>query len=138
MAACGGTDAIPDRFPAKTVDRHCKEMSDTYAAYHKAWADPARKFIGDLRPADAPKTVVYPFGGGDLVSALVVYPDATEITTISLEAPGDVRAIDTIDKAKLAARPRHDQQRHPPPVPVGALDDQEPAGRLAPRPCRAR
>src|SRR5690348_876747 len=102
VAACGGTDAIPDRFPAKTVDRHCKEMSDTYAAYHKAWADPARKFIGDLRPAEAPKTVVYPFGGGDLVSALVVYPDATEITTISLEAPGDVRAIDTIDKAKLA------------------------------------
>jgi hypothetical protein len=103
VAACGGTDAIPDRFPARTVDRHCKEMNDTYAAYHKAWADPARKFIGDLRPAEAPKTVVYPFGGGDLVSALVVYPDATEITTISLEAPGDVRAIDTIDKSKLAA-----------------------------------
>jgi hypothetical protein len=46
--------------------------------------------------------VVYPFGGGDLTSALVVFPDATEITTISLEAAGDVRAIDEVKKGKLA------------------------------------
>ena len=52
--------------------------------------------------ADLPTTVVYPFGGGDLSSALAVYPDATELTTISLEAPGDIRAIDTITKDKLA------------------------------------
>lgn len=103
VAACGSDDALTDRFPAKTIDRHCKEMAETYASYRKAWADPAGKFIGDLRPSDVPKTVVYPFGGGDLVSALVVYPHATEITTISLEAPGDVRVIDTIDKAKLTA-----------------------------------
>ncbi|HWU91513.1 MAG TPA: hypothetical protein VN253_29800 [Kofleriaceae bacterium] len=101
VAACGGDEAVPDRFPAKVLERHCKEMKETYASYRKAWADQAAKFIGDLRPNDAPKTVVYPFGGGDLVSALVVFPDATEITTVSLEAPGDVRAIDTIDKAAL-------------------------------------
>jgi hypothetical protein len=103
VAACGGDEAFADRFPAKTIERHCKEMADTYAAYRKAWADQATKFIGDLRPNDAPKTVVYPFGGGDLVSALVVFPQATEITTISLEAPGDVRVIDSIDKTKLTA-----------------------------------
>lgn len=103
VAACGGEDAIPERFSAKTIERHCREMKETYASYRRAWAVPAGAFIGNLRPSDVPKTVVYPFGGGDLVSALVVYPDATEITTISLEAPGDVRAIDTIDKGKLAA-----------------------------------
>ena len=103
VAACGGDDAIADRFPAQVVAAHCKQMAETYGAYRKAWADPAAKFIGDLRPNDAPKTVVYPFGGGDLVSALVAFPTATEITTISLEAPGDVRAIDTIDKVKLQA-----------------------------------
>ncbi len=31
-----------------------------------------------------------------------MYPDATDITTISLEASGDARSIDTIDQAKLA------------------------------------
>src|SRR5262245_13644126 len=62
VAACGGDDAIPDRFPAKVIEAHCKQMAETYASYRKAWADPAAKFIADLRPNDAPKTVVYPFG----------------------------------------------------------------------------
>jgi len=37
--------------------------------------------------------VVYPFGGGDLISALTTYPEATEITTLSLEHAGDPRRI---------------------------------------------
>lgn len=101
VAACGGEDAIPERFPRRAIERHCREMAATYAAYRAAWADRAAKFIAELRPSTAPKTVVYPFGGGDLVSALVAFPDATEITTISLEAPGDVRAIDTIEAGPL-------------------------------------
>src|SRR5512140_1539445 len=101
-AACGGDDAIPEKFPQRTIDAHCKEMAGVYGSYKKSWADQAQKFIADLRPADAPTTVVYPFGGGDLSSALAVFPDATELTTISLEAPGDIRAIDSITKDKLA------------------------------------
>jgi hypothetical protein len=102
VAACGGDDAIPDKFPQKTIDAHCKEMKEVYASYRKAWADEAQAFIAKLRPSDLPATVVYPFGGGDLSSALAVFPDAKELTTISLEAAGDIRAIDTIPKAKLA------------------------------------
>ncbi len=103
VAACGSDDAIPERFSTPAINAHCKELAGTYAAYKKAWADQAGSFIAGLRPGDAPKTVVYPFGGGDLVSALVVYPDATEITTISLEAAGDIRVIDSITKAKLSS-----------------------------------
>jgi len=102
IAACGGDDAIPERFPARMIDAHCKEMAEVYKSYRKAWADQAAKFIADLRPHDIPKTVVYPFGGGDLTSALVVFPDAAEITTISLEAAGDIRVIDGIKKPALA------------------------------------
>ena len=51
---------------AGAIVAHCKEMTGIYASYKKAWADQAKKFIADLRPADLPKTVVYPFGGGDL------------------------------------------------------------------------
>ena len=102
VAACGSDDAIPERFSAKAIERHCKTMSELYASYKRAWADQAAKFISALRPADLPKTVVYPFGGGDLTSALVVYPDAQEITTISLEAAGDIRAVDTFKPSKLA------------------------------------
>ena len=103
VAACGSDDAIPDRFGQKTIDAHCKEMAEVYAAYRKAWADAAKSFIAELRPHDLPATVVYPFGGGDLSSALAVFPDATELTTISLEAAGDIRAIDSITKAKLGS-----------------------------------
>jgi hypothetical protein len=78
-------------------------MVATYAAYRRAWAAPAASFISGLRPADAPRTVVYPFGGGDLVSALVAFPQATDITTISLEAPGDVRAIESIPRGAFVA-----------------------------------
>jgi len=101
VAACGGDDAIPERFSAKAITAHCKEMAGIYASYKKAWADEAQRFIAELRPKDLPKTAVYPFGGGDLSSALAVYPDATELTTISLEAAGDVRVMDTIKSAKL-------------------------------------
>jgi hypothetical protein len=46
--------------------------------------------------------VVYPFGGGDLTSALATFPDADEITTISLEPAGDVRPIDRLARDRLA------------------------------------
>ena len=103
VAACGNTAEVPPRLGAKAVARHCDDMQRRYRSYKRAWADRAQAFIAGLRPAGLPSTVVYPFGGGDLVSALVVFPDATEITTISLEAAGDVRTIDTIDRGQLLA-----------------------------------
>jgi hypothetical protein len=103
VAACGGDDPVPDAFAQKVIDAHCKELVAVYASYRKAWADEAQKFITDLRPKDLPTTVVYPFGGGDLSSALAVFPDATELTTISLEAAGDIRVIDAMPKGKLAS-----------------------------------
>ena len=101
VAACGSDDEIPARFSVRTINAHCRDMKEIYASYKKAWADRATAFIAGLRPRDLPSTAVYPFGGGDLSSALVVFPDATELTTISLEAAGDVRVIDTIKSAKL-------------------------------------
>jgi len=102
VAACGGDEPVPERFSPKTVDAHCAELHAVYKSYKKAWADQAQAFVAELRPRDLTTTVVYPFGGGDLSSALAVFPDATELTTISLEAAGDVRVIDTIGKGKFA------------------------------------
>ena len=107
VAACGNDSAVPARYSRTLVDRHCKRMRAVYDHHRAIWIDVAAPFIATLRPADAPATVVYPFGGGDLSSALAVYPDATEITTISLEAAGDVRAVSTIDNRHLAADLEH-------------------------------
>jgi hypothetical protein len=44
---------------------------------------------------------VYPFGGGDLVTAMVVYPDADEVTTISLEHAGDPTRLHLLSAKQL-------------------------------------
>ena len=101
IAACGGDDPVDERFNAKIVDAHCKTMLERFASYKKKWADIAAPFLAELRPEGLPETIVYPFGGGDLTSALVTYPDAREITTVSLEAAGDPRTVDSLDAAGL-------------------------------------
>jgi hypothetical protein len=102
IAACGPNGDVPSRFDEAVVIRHCDELSHAYADYQKTWIDVARPFIASLRPKDLPRVAVYPFGGGDLVSALATFPDATEITTISLEPAGDVRAVETLSADRLA------------------------------------
>ena len=94
VAACGAPGDVPARFDASVVARHCDELGHAYADYRHGWVDVAKPFLAALRPKDLPRVAVYPFGGGDLVSALATFPDATEITTISLEPAGDVRPID--------------------------------------------
>jgi hypothetical protein len=103
VAACGADDAVAERFSRRVVDRHCREMRELYGSHRRLWADKATAFFGGVRPKDVPRVVIYPFGGGDLSTALVTFPDATEITTLSLEAAGDVRTIDTIKMGTLAA-----------------------------------
>jgi hypothetical protein len=101
VAACGNDDPLPASIDAKVVDRHCKWVRDKEQGFRKQYFEGGRTFFEKIIPHDIPSVVVYPFGGGDLISALVAFPDATEITTISLELAGDPRRIDTIDKHHL-------------------------------------
>jgi hypothetical protein len=102
VAACGPSGDAPARFDAAVVARHCEELGHAYDEYRRAWVDVAKPFLASVRPKDLPRVVVYPFGGGDLTSALATFPDATEITTISLEPAGDVRPIDKLAPDFLA------------------------------------
>jgi hypothetical protein len=103
VAACGpGAGDLPVRFDAAVVAKHCDELARAYAEYKRGWVDVAMPFLASLRPRGLPSNVVYPFGGGDLVSALATFPDATEITTISLEPAGDLRPIDTLPADHLS------------------------------------
>jgi hypothetical protein len=101
VAACGSSDDLPSRFDATVVAKHCEELAHAYEDYKKSWLEVAEPFLASLRPKTLPGVVVYPFGGGDLVSALATFPDASEITTISLEPAGDVRPIDQLPPEKL-------------------------------------
>jgi hypothetical protein len=99
IVACGNDDPLPAGYDAKVVAHHCKLIRAQEAAYRTKYVE--SPFFDELVPDDVPSTVVYPFGGGDLISALVVFPDATEITTISLELAGDPRRITQLEPAAL-------------------------------------
>jgi hypothetical protein len=114
VAACGDeTGAIPDvvgHGDAKTADKvqsivagHCKAIHSYMDKFKDTYFDKGRAWFDSVVPKTAPKTVVYPFGGGDLISALVAFPDATEITTISLELAGDPRRIEKLTPDQISA-----------------------------------
>jgi hypothetical protein len=95
VGACGD-GAIPEGIPAELVSSHCDAVKKAQSDYSDSWVKPASAFFATHVPKDVPKKVVYPFAGGDLSTALTVYPDADEITNISLEPAGDPRDIDTL------------------------------------------
>ncbi|MDQ3335037.1 MAG: hypothetical protein M4D80_07740 [Myxococcota bacterium] len=99
VGACGD-GPIPDGFSESLIKSHCEEVKKTQADYAKSWLDTARPFIAERVPKGLPKKVVYPFAGGDLSTALTVYPDADEITTLSLEPAGDPRTLDALNTPK--------------------------------------
>lgn len=104
VVACMGNEPVPAALDAPTVAKHCDEMAKRFASFTEKYVTPAQRFFAGVRPAALPQAVVYPFGGGDLVGALVTYPDAREITTISLEHAGDPTRLALLtDKRKLAA-----------------------------------
>jgi hypothetical protein len=91
-AELGGGDAKAAAAVAKAVERHCKVMLDQIKKFRAAYFEKHRPWFESVVPREH-KTVVYPFGGGDLLSALVAFPEAAEITTISLEQAGDPRRL---------------------------------------------
>jgi hypothetical protein len=101
VGACAdGTDA---RIKPEVYAAHCKTVRAAQEDYKKQWLAHASEFFKANVPASAPKTVVYPFAGGDLATALAVYPDADEITTISLEPAGDPRALGRLSEKEIKA-----------------------------------
>ena len=102
--ACGGLAPAPIADPARArvVDAHCKKIATTAKKYRDRVTS-VRAYFDAMIPTSVPKTVVYPFGGGDLISALAAFPDADEITTISLELSGDPRRIGGLSARSLGA-----------------------------------
>ena len=100
---CQGDAPLPASFDPATHAAFCKRQQKSIAAYRDTYLPVASKFLAKLRPAGLPTAVVYPFGGGDLLSALTTYPDATDVTTASLEHAGDPRRLGAIaSKEQLA------------------------------------
>lgn len=102
------------------------------------WVDPAARWLPGVVPAGASPRVVYPFGGGDLMGALVTFPRASEVTTLSLEPAGDVRVLalargDAAESLMARFRPAFDwllRNAHSKTVTMGSLSGRDVPGQL--------
>jgi hypothetical protein len=109
-AACGTTDAaLPATVPPAVIDRHCQGLRTLLANWRRRWTSKAVPFLAGVVPPNVPSEVVYPFGGGDLFTALATFPHAGAITTLSLEPAGNpltfaAASADDIDHALAAFR----------------------------------
>lgn len=99
--ACTGDGAPPATLDARVLAAHCSAFTPRMQGYRERYLKLAGPFLASLRPAGLPTSVVYPAGGGDLLSALTTYPDAREITTLSLELSGDPRRLRQLDPRRL-------------------------------------
>lgn len=91
VVTCQGE--LPPKLDARTIASFCGSQGKRYERFRTHWAVKAGQFVGALLPEGSPEEVVYPFGGGDLMSALAIFPKATVFTTLSLELAGDPRRL---------------------------------------------
>ena len=101
VAACAGDAPLPAHFDAHEVAAHCRALDAALKDFRRHWLQQAGPFFTQLVPTGLPEAVVYPFGGGDLLAALLVFPDAREYTTLSLERAGDVRVLGALPRQQL-------------------------------------
>ncbi len=100
IAACGD-GAIREGFDLDVIDNHCRRMGQMTDQYRKTFIDKATPFMAALRPGGISRTIFVPFGGGDLLPAMVIYPNAAEYVTISLESSGDPRRLEKASARQL-------------------------------------
>jgi hypothetical protein len=132
VGACGDGD-IPEGIKKELVKKHCDQIAKTQVQYRTAWVGIAEPWFQTHVPENVPKKVVYPFAGGDLSTALTVYPDADEITTMSLEPAGDPRTLEALAKQRIepdvvgkSTKPA------PPPMKPGKLSKSKAVGNSPP------
>ena len=102
VGACA--DGTPTKVKPEAIAAHCKAMRKMQADYKASWQANATAFFAEHTPKNIPSKVVYPFAGGDLASALAVFPDADEITTIALEPAGDPRALGKLSAKEVSSQ----------------------------------
>lgn len=94
----------PAHLDAKVLIAYCARQRPRFERFRGTWTVKARAFLEGKRPAALPGELVYPFGGGDLMTALAAFPEAQVITTLSLELAGDPRRLAKLDGPAALSR----------------------------------
>lgn len=93
VVACREPVPAEAQLDAAAIEAFCAVQKPRYERFRDRWTPTARAFFAEVLPAGLPSELVYPFGGGDLMTALATFPEASTITTLSLELAGDPRRL---------------------------------------------
>lgn len=89
----------------RTPDGPCKSLDQAVTIYRSNYLKPMRSWLASRRPKKLPPALLYPFSGGDLISALAVYPHQRQFVHFSLEHGGPASVIRGMSPAvELQAR----------------------------------
>lgn len=95
-----------DKANALEVDRYdtyCERYAEYMATNRTEFIAKAKPWIAQRRPASLPKTLLYPFSGADLLTSLVVYPDAERVVHLTLDDGGRADALERLDPRRRRA-----------------------------------
>lgn len=89
----------------RAPDGPCKSLDQAIGAYRSSYLVPMQPWLASRRPKKLPPALLYPFSGGDLISALSVFPEQRQFLHFSLEHGGPASAIRGMSPAlELQAR----------------------------------
>ncbi len=84
-------------------NRYCAQLTAHAARYLRRYHKDIQPVLAEVVPQNENVPVVYPFGGGDLLTALGTFPQARQITTLSLEPAGDLRGVSRVTGLQMEA-----------------------------------
>jgi hypothetical protein len=84
-------------------DELCRTLQKAIDEYRKRYLAPMRRWLEDKRPAGLPSTLLYPFSGGDLLTALTAFPDLERSVQLSLEHGGPPVSLAGLPAGRVAA-----------------------------------
>lgn len=98
VAATTCASPAPAALDAAVLAAHCREVTAALARHRAGWLAAVRAHFAPLPPTTR---VFYPFAGADPMTALAVFPSATEIITVSLEPLGLPTDLGALSRARL-------------------------------------
>lgn len=102
VAACQPGPLLSPPSREALVRKHCRTLAQGLKKFQEKWLTKAIPFFKAQVPPNVSKTIVYPFGGADLVTLLTIFPKAETFTSISLESSGDPRGFQHLSDQGLA------------------------------------
>lgn len=81
-------------YPIDGYQAYCHDIHKYLGVYRRRFRDVAGPWFAKHRPNDLPPIVLYPFSGADLVTSVLVFPNAVLHVQLSLERGGPPDALD--------------------------------------------